>query len=123
MAYQKKGQTFINELSRQTAFRDGLKSIKLFQGKHITTFLNEVKCTSNQLQMKKFIDSDGAEGRVSSCGTLYNYENSRFKVYKLQVLSKGNPIFSPLSTFHHQYINNLLEGAIHKPCGPFLELF
>ena len=111
LAYQRQGLTFINELSRQTAFRDNLKTIKLLRGEHFANFLDNVKCTNDQNMMNRYIESGGTT-RIPSCTSLFDYENSRFKVYKMQPLSRGNPKFQPLSTYYRIYLEKLLE--LHK---------
>ena len=104
----KRGQTYINEYSRQTSFREKVQQLKQYKGEHLSTFLDEVKCSNDVNQMKRYIESGGTT-RITTCGSLFNYENSRFKIYKLQLLNSGNPNFVPLSQYFHPYLNKILE--------------
>ena len=114
LAYQKRGQTYINEFSRQTSFREEVQQLKQYKGKHLSSFLDEVKCSNDVNQMKRYIESGGTT-RMVNCGSLFNYENSRFKIYKLQLLNSGNPNFVPLSTYFHK--------NIMKPCPSSVKIY
>ena len=106
--YQRQGSTQVHEYSRQKEFVANLKLARQKKGENFLNFLQEVKCTDNVSEKKKYLDSNG-DHPIPACGTIAKYERSKFRLYKKKELKMGDTEYTKLSPIIQPYINNIIE--------------
>lgn len=111
LQYQVSGKSVIGDYATQMRFKRDLEVLRNGNSHHLKEFLQKAKCTNKASDLRDHL-LNCTHYPLTSCGTLENYESSKYKAFKCIRLYGGGftpkSPYKPLSTYMSKYVDEML---------------